>query len=82
MTTKFKIGDHVGWNSEAGHFSGHIIGGHSLKSEFKAHPRHCRSTTRNTKSRGQNRSFRHAKGRGAPEDVSRIARLRWRYDLG
>lgn len=22
--TKFKVGDHVGWNSEAGHVTGHI----------------------------------------------------------
>ncbi len=25
MTTKFKVGDHVGWNSEIGHVSGRII---------------------------------------------------------
>ena len=25
MTEKFKVGDHVTWNSEAGHVSGRII---------------------------------------------------------
>ncbi len=25
MATKFKVGDHVTWNSEAGHVSGRII---------------------------------------------------------
>lgn len=26
MRNEFKVGDHVGWNSEAGHVTGHIIG--------------------------------------------------------
>lgn len=26
MANKFKKGDHVSWNSEAGHVTGHIIG--------------------------------------------------------
>ncbi len=41
MTTTYKIGDHVGWNSEAGHVSGHIIKIHTRDTEYKGHPRPC-----------------------------------------
>ncbi len=37
MTTKFKIGDHVGWNSEAGHVSGTIIKVHVRDFDYKGH---------------------------------------------
>ncbi|WP_457939368.1 DUF2945 domain-containing protein [Mesorhizobium sp. 10J20-29] len=36
---KFKKGDHVSWNSEAGRVSGHIIGVHENDFEYKGHPR-------------------------------------------
>jgi hypothetical protein len=41
MTMKFKIGDHVRWNSEAGLVSGRIIKIHTRDTEYKGHPRHC-----------------------------------------
>jgi Hypervirulence associated proteins TUDOR domain len=41
MTPKFAIGDHVGWNSEAGHVSGRIIKIHTRDIEYKGHQRHC-----------------------------------------
>ena len=37
MTTKFKIGDHVGWNSDAGHVSGTIIKIHLRDFDYKGH---------------------------------------------
>ena len=37
MTTKFKLGDHVGWNSEAGHVSGTIIKIHLRDFDYKGH---------------------------------------------
>lgn len=37
----FAIGDHVGWNSEAGRVSGHIIGIHTEDFLYKGHPRHA-----------------------------------------
>ena len=37
MTTQFKVGDHVGWNSEAGHVSGHIIKVHTDDFDYKGH---------------------------------------------
>ena len=37
MATKFKIGDHVGWNSEAGHVSGKIIKIHTRDFDYKDH---------------------------------------------
>ena len=39
MTQRFKIGDHVGWNSEAGHVSGRIIAVHTADFDYKGHRR-------------------------------------------
>ncbi|HET8790915.1 MAG TPA: DUF2945 domain-containing protein [Modicisalibacter sp.] len=39
MATKFKIGDHVTWNSEAGHVSGKIIKVHTSDFDYKGHNR-------------------------------------------
>lgn len=36
---RFKVGDHVRWNSEAGYVSGHIIRVHTRDTEYKGHPR-------------------------------------------
>ena len=41
MSKKFKVGDHVRWNSEAGHVSGHITKVHTSNTTYKGHPRHC-----------------------------------------
>jgi hypothetical protein len=41
MTVKFKVGDHVRWNSEAGHVTGRIIKVHTRDTTYKGHPRHC-----------------------------------------
>lgn len=37
MARKFKVGDHVGWNSEAGHVSGTIIKVHVRDFDYKGH---------------------------------------------
>lgn len=37
MSTKFKVGDHVRWNSEAGYVSGTIIRVHTADFEYKGH---------------------------------------------
>jgi hypothetical protein len=37
MATRFKIGDHVGWNSEAGHVTGTIIAVHTADFLFKGY---------------------------------------------
>ncbi|MEO5623760.1 MAG: DUF2945 domain-containing protein [Dokdonella sp.] len=37
MSTKFKVGDHVRWNSEAGHVSGTIIKVHTRDFDYKGH---------------------------------------------
>ncbi|MFZ2236867.1 MAG: DUF2945 domain-containing protein [Dokdonella sp.] len=41
MSKKFKVGDHVRWNSEAGHVSGHIIKVHTSDTDYKGHTHHC-----------------------------------------
>jgi hypothetical protein len=41
MSRKFKVGDHVRWNSEAGHVSGRIIKVHTRETEYKGHRRHA-----------------------------------------
>lgn len=35
--TKFSIGDHVSWNSEAGRVSGHICKVHHADFDYKGH---------------------------------------------
>ncbi|WP_298868231.1 DUF2945 domain-containing protein [Microbacterium sp.] len=37
MSERFKIGDHVTWNSEAGHVSGRITEVHTADFDYKGH---------------------------------------------
>jgi DUF2945 family protein len=37
MTERFKVGDHVTWNSEAGYVSGKIIKVHTKNVNYKGH---------------------------------------------
>jgi hypothetical protein len=41
MTSKFKVGDHVTWNSEAGHVSGKIIKVHTRNVLYKGYTHHA-----------------------------------------
>jgi hypothetical protein len=41
MTAKFKVSDHVRWNSEAGHVSGMIIKVHKKNTDYKGYARHA-----------------------------------------
>jgi hypothetical protein len=41
MSTNFRVGDHVLWNSEAGPVSGRIIKIHTRDTNYKGHPRHA-----------------------------------------
>lgn len=41
MAEKFKIGDHVTWNSEAGYVSGRIIGIHMVNFMYKGYTHHA-----------------------------------------
>lgn len=41
MSTRFSIGDHVGWNSEAGHVGGTIIKVHTRDTEYKGYTHHA-----------------------------------------
>lgn len=41
MTTRFKVGDHVTWNSEAGHVSGKIIKVHTKDTDYKGYTHHA-----------------------------------------
>lgn len=41
MITQFKIGDHVTWNSEAGHVSGRIIKVHTNDFQYKGYTHHA-----------------------------------------
>lgn len=40
-TRRFKLHDHVGWNSEAGRVSGRIIKVHTTDMEYKGYVRHA-----------------------------------------
>ncbi len=41
MAKRFRIGDHVGWNSEAGRVSGRIIAVHTRDFDYKGHTHHA-----------------------------------------
>ena len=41
MAPRFKVGDHVTWNSEAGMVSGHILKVHTADVEYKGYIRHA-----------------------------------------
>jgi len=41
MTRTFKIGDHVSWNSEAGHVSGTVIAVHTQDVDWKGYVHHA-----------------------------------------
>jgi hypothetical protein len=41
MTNKFRIGDHVSWNSEAGHVSGTIVRIHKKNIEYRGYTHHA-----------------------------------------
>ena len=41
MANRFKVGDHVRWNSEAGYVTGRIIKLHTRDTEYKGHPRYA-----------------------------------------
>ena len=41
MTKRFKLGDHVTWNSEAGHVSGRIIKVHTKNFDNKGYTHHA-----------------------------------------
>jgi len=41
MTERFRVGDHVTWNSEAGHVSGKIIKVHTENTDYKGYTHHA-----------------------------------------
>lgn len=41
MAKRFKVGDHVIWNSEAGRVSGKITRVHTKDTEYKGHKRYA-----------------------------------------
>jgi hypothetical protein len=41
LATEFKVGDHVTWNSEAGHVSGRIIKVHTGNVDYKGYTHHA-----------------------------------------
>lgn len=41
MAKDFSVGDHVAWNSEAGHVTGVITKKHTKDVDYKGHTRRC-----------------------------------------
>lgn len=41
MAADFRVGDHVRWNSEAGHVSGKVTKKHTADFQWKGYTRHC-----------------------------------------
>jgi len=53
MTKRFKVGDHVTWNSEAGHVSGKIVKVHTKDVDYKGHTHHASEDDPQYKSTGE-----------------------------
>jgi hypothetical protein len=51
MTKRFKVGDHVSWNSEAGRVSGTIIALHTADFNYKGYVHHASKDDHNTRSK-------------------------------
>ena len=41
MAHEFKVGDHVGWNSEAGQVRGRVVKVHTRDVDYKGHTHRC-----------------------------------------
>lgn len=41
MSTRFEVGDHVRWNSEAGHVTGTIVRIHTKDTVYKGYTHHA-----------------------------------------
>jgi hypothetical protein len=41
MSVRFKVGDHVRWNSETGHVSGRIVKVHTKDFDYKSYTHHA-----------------------------------------
>ena len=65
MTNAFKVGDHVTWNSEAGHVSGRIVKVHTENVNYKGYVHHEQAGTTVRDQERQDRSYRLAQDRGA-----------------
>ncbi len=69
MTVRFKVGDHVTWNSEAGHVSGKVIKVHEKDTEYKGYAHHASPDDPQIRDQErQKRPHRHAQGLGAEEN--------------
>lgn len=44
MSKRFEVGDHVTWNTEAGHVSGHITQIHTKDVAYKGYTHHASET--------------------------------------
>ena len=66
MPEQFKVGDRVGWNSEAGHVSGTIIRVHTRDFDYKGHA-HRATPTAIRDQEQQNRPYCRPQGLGADQ---------------
>ena len=55
MANTFKVGDHVTWNSKAGHVSGTIVKVHTKNVNYKGYVHHASEETLSMRSRARRR---------------------------
>ena len=65
MAEGFKIGDHVGWHSEAGWVSGTVIAIHTQDFDYKGHTHHASQECPVRDQERQDRSCRGSQGQGS-----------------
>ena len=65
MPERFKVGDRVRWNSEAGHVSGTIIRVHTRDFDYKGHTHHATRVAAIRDQEQQDRPYCRPQGLGA-----------------
>ena len=74
MKKTLKVGDHVTWNSEAGHVSGRIIKVHTSEVDYKGYTHHASKDDPQYEIKSDDRSRRNAQARSA-EDYESLKTL-------
>jgi hypothetical protein len=65
MASKFKVGDHVTWNSEAGHVSGRIVKIHTENVNYKGYVHHASKEDPQYEIKSEDGSYRLAQDSSA-----------------
>jgi DUF2945 family protein len=76
MKRKFKVGDHVRWNSEAGQDSGRIVKVHTKDTDYKGYTHHASTDDPQYEIKSDKTGHIAMHKGAAPHKIARTARSR------